>query len=37
VAKVPAGTHTVLHMRDVRYDQGVPDDLFGLANLSKGR
>jgi len=37
VANVPAGTHTVFHMRDVRYDQGIPDDLFGLANLSKGR
>ena len=37
VVNVPAETHTVFRMHDVRYDQGIPDDLFRVATFSRGR
>jgi len=37
VANVPAETHTVFSMHDVRYDQGIPEEVFRVVNLSKGR
>ncbi len=37
VRNVPANTHTRMVMRDVRYDRGVADDVFTLANLSRGQ
>jgi len=37
VANVPAATHTVFALRDVRYDTGVPDGTFALSNISKGQ
>jgi len=37
VSNVPEGTHTVFTMREVRYDHGVSDDHFTVANLARGR
>jgi outer membrane lipoprotein-sorting protein len=37
VANVPAETHTTLRMRDVRYDQEIPDEVFRVATLARGR
>lgn len=36
VANVPANTHTVFTMRNVRYDAGVGDGVFSVSNLDKG-
>jgi hypothetical protein len=36
VANVPANTHTVFTMRNVRYDAGVGDGVFNVSNLDKG-
>jgi len=37
VANLPAGTHTRFTLRDVRYDRGVPEGLFSVSTLAKGR
>ena len=37
IANVPYNTHTVFKIRNVRYDTHVPDDLFTVANVQKGR
>ena len=36
VANLPAKTHTVFTMRNVRYDAGVGDGVFNVYNLDKG-
>ena len=36
VANVPYGTHTLFKVHNVRYNTGVPDDTFGVANVQKG-
>jgi hypothetical protein len=36
VANLPANTRTSFRMRDVRYDQGVGDEVFSVSNLDKG-
>ncbi len=36
VANVPYGTHTLFKVRNVRYNTGVPDDTFAVANVQKG-
>jgi hypothetical protein len=33
VRNLDADTHTSFAFRDVRYDQGVPDGVFSVANL----
>ncbi len=37
VANLRAATHTVFSLRDVKYDTGVSDSVFSLANISKGQ
>ena len=37
VANVQYGTHTLFKVRNVRYNTGVPDDLFSVASVQKGR
>lgn len=37
VATLAADTHTYFTLRDVKYDTGISDDVFGLANISKGQ
>jgi outer membrane lipoprotein-sorting protein len=37
VRNVPADTRTRMQLRDVRYDRGVSEDTFTLANLSRGQ
>jgi outer membrane lipoprotein-sorting protein len=37
VANVQYGTHTLFKIHDVRYNTGVPDDTFAVANVQKGR
>jgi uncharacterized protein len=37
ISNVPYNTHTTYKMKHVRYDSGVPDDTFSLANVQKGR
>ncbi len=37
VANVPANTHTVFSMHEVKYDVGLSDTAFSLSRLSKGR
>jgi outer membrane lipoprotein-sorting protein len=36
IANVPYGTHTVFKVRNVRYNSGVPDDVFSVSNVQKG-
>ena len=36
VANVQYGTHTLFKVRNVRYNTGVPDDTFAVANVQKG-
>ncbi len=36
VANVPAETHTLFTMRDVRYARGVGETVFSISNLDKG-
>jgi len=36
VANVPYGTHTAFKIRNVRYNSGVPDDIFSVSNVQKG-
>jgi len=36
VANVQYGTHTVFKVHNVRYNSGVPDDTFAVANVQKG-
>jgi len=36
IANVQYGTHTIFKVRNVRYDTGVPDDTFNVANVQKG-
>src|SRR5262249_39079186 len=33
---VPAGTRTFFEVRDVRYDKGVPEQMFSITNLDRG-
>jgi len=37
ISNVQYNTHTIYKMKHVRYDSGVPDDTFSLANVQKGR
>jgi len=37
VANVQYDTHTVFKVRSIRYDSGVPDDLFSVASVQRGR
>jgi hypothetical protein len=37
VRNVPANTHTHIVLQDVKYDTGVGEDTFTLANLAKGQ
>ncbi len=37
VANLQAGTRTVYKLRSVRYDTGVPDDLFAVSSVQRGR
>ena len=37
VANVQYSTHTVFKLHNVRYNTGVPDDTFAVANVQKGR
>ena len=37
VATPAADTHTYFTLRNVKYDTGVSDEVFGLANISKGQ
>jgi outer membrane lipoprotein-sorting protein len=37
IANVQYGTHTVFKVHDVRYDTNVPDDVFDVSNVQKGR
>lgn len=36
VANLPADSHTIFTMRNVRYDGGVSDGVFSVSNLDKG-
>ena len=36
VANVPYGTHTAFKIRNVRYNTGVPDEVFAVSNVQKG-
>src|SRR2546428_286489 len=36
IANVQYGTHTLFKIRNVRYNSGVPDDTFAVANVQKG-
>ncbi len=36
IANVQYGTHTLFRLRNVRYNSGVPDDTFAVANVQKG-
>lgn len=36
VRNVPADTHTLIKTRDAKYDTGISEGVFSLANLSKG-
>jgi len=36
VANVPYNTHTAFKIRNVRYNSGVPDDIFSVSNVQKG-
>jgi outer membrane lipoprotein-sorting protein len=36
VANVQYGTHTLFKVHNVRYNSGVPDDTFAVANVQKG-
>jgi outer membrane lipoprotein-sorting protein len=36
IANVQYGTHTIFKVRNVRYNSGVPDDTFAVANVQKG-
>jgi outer membrane lipoprotein-sorting protein len=37
IANVQYGTHTVFKLRNVRYNSSVPDDVFTVSNVQKGR
>jgi hypothetical protein len=37
IADVPNGTHTLLKIRNVRYDTGVSEDVFSVSNVQRGR
>jgi outer membrane lipoprotein-sorting protein len=37
VANVPAATRTVFTVKTVKYDGGVPDDLFSVSSVQRGR
>jgi len=37
IANVQYGTHTVFKVRNVRYNSDVPDDVFAVSNVQKGR
>ena len=37
IANVPAGTRTVITVKSVRYDSGVPDELFSVSSIQRGR
>jgi hypothetical protein len=37
IANVQYGTHTVFKLKNIRYNSNVPDDVFTVSNVQKGR